>query len=190
VTTKVTDTKFLSAEQARLYELVDEQPERALKEARQLRDDGPNGIWTHLRACVLTEAGRAARDSPAIEDGIAIFRKLLASKPDDPMVAYNLANALGALASLDQTKLPDRYLETAALRLESRALYGSSAKSLRRKDARIATQCLTNVGHALDYSFRWIEAFARSWPHGSLHLHPRKCLPLEHERKHASRAAA
>lgn len=159
MTTQAADIKLLKAEQTRLYAMMEAQPDRALIEARQLRDDGPDGMWTQLRGCVLAEAGRAAKDKQAIADGLAIFRKALAGKPDDPMAAYNLANALGALAVLDQTKLPERYLQTAALRLESRALYGSSAKALRKKHAEIATQCLTNVANALDYAFRWIEAF-------------------------------
>ncbi len=159
MTTEATDIHRLNSEQIRLYQIMETDPVRALTEAKGLHDDGPGGMWTQLRGCVLAEAGGASNDKRPIEEAIAIFRAALARKPDDPMVAYNLANALGTLARLDKTDLPKRYLQTSALRLESRALYGSAAKALRKKHARTATQCLTNVGSALDYAFRWIEAF-------------------------------
>jgi hypothetical protein len=153
------DVEALRAEQTRLYNLMEIDAKQALAEARQLHNDGPGGMWMQLRGCVLTEAGGSSHDEKAVKEGIAIFRAASASKPDDPMVAYNLANALAALAGIDGTKLPERYLQTAGLRLESRALYGSASKALRRKHPSLATQCLTNVGNALDYAFRWIEAF-------------------------------
>jgi tetratricopeptide (TPR) repeat protein len=153
------DIALLKAEQTRLYGMTDADPAMALREARRLRDDGPHGMWTQLRACVLTEAGSASKNKKAVEEGTEIFRIALAAKPDDPMVAYNLANALSALAKLDGTKHPQSYLQTAGLRLESRALYGSAAMAFRKKSPKMATQCLTNVGNALDHAFRWIEAF-------------------------------
>src|SRR5262249_36621159 len=106
----------------------------------------------------LTDAGTASKNRDAVDEGIRIFRAFLAASPSAPTAAYNLANALEGLTRMDPTPAPDWYRSTANLRAEARALLGGAAPLLRKAHRGLASQCLTNLGNALDRAFRWIEA--------------------------------
>jgi hypothetical protein len=89
-------------EAARLHALMDQDPAQAVTEARALSSDAPVGavLFTGLKAGVLVDAGSAANDKQAIEDGIALFRGLLAKHPEEGGAHYNLGNGLGRVNTI------------------------------------------------------------------------------------------
>jgi tetratricopeptide (TPR) repeat protein len=143
-------------ERARLLELLNTDAAAAIREARALAHVDNN--WKLLRAVILCDAAIQAKDASAAEESVAIFSELHRVASDDGGLTYNLANALSRKAQLDEPKGADWYLRTAALRRTARLLYGESAKALQAKDARLASQVMTNLGTSLDAAHRWMEA--------------------------------
>ena len=105
-------------EAVRLHALMDRDPRQAIQEARALSSDTPVGgvLFTGLKAGVLIDAGASAGDKQAIEEGIALFRGLSATRPDEGGYHYNLGNGLAALAVQEEYTGLDWYLSTASLR--------------------------------------------------------------------------
>ena len=154
-----TGLKLFGLEQARLQSLVDEDPVKALKEARALSSDKPVGgvLFTGLKAGILIDAGSCAKDKQAIEDGIALFKGLVTASPKQADFHYNLGNGLVALADLEPYTGYDWYLITAATRREGRSNFQQAISS--DNNHRIVSVALTNLGSALWKAHRWAEAY-------------------------------
>jgi hypothetical protein len=144
-------------ERGRLVELLNTDAAAAIREARALTPVDNN--LKLLRAVTLCDAAAHAKDATAAAESVALFSELHHLVPDDGGLTYNLANAISCQAQLDEPKGADWYLRTATLRRKARALYGESAKTLEEKDARLASQVMTNLGNSLGAAHRWIEAF-------------------------------
>lgn len=140
-----------------LTELLDRNPAEAVVRARKLPVD--RAQWRQLRATILCDAGRVMGDVGAVDEATRIFSDLRERLPDNGGISYNLANALASRAQLDPAELPDWYLATGSVRREARALFAEAASKLEPTNPPLASQALTNLGHALDAAFRWIEAF-------------------------------
>jgi tetratricopeptide (TPR) repeat protein len=141
----------------RLAALMNENPTAAVAEARAIKSRDAN--WMQLRATALCDAGAAIRDSVAVAEAAEIFARLRDQFPENGGLAYNLANALAASATLDRTSRPDWYLVTADARRRGRAHLGQAAEAIGRDDSALASQAMTNLGNSLDAAYRWIEAF-------------------------------
>jgi tetratricopeptide (TPR) repeat protein len=144
---------------AKLESLVDDDPAKAIEEARALSADKSIGgtFFTSLKACILIDAGSRAKNKPAIEEGITLFKKLLAKSPKQADLHYNLGNGLLALADLEPYAGYEWYLTTAEARREGRsslqrAISGNNSLQLR-------SIALTNLGNALWKAQRWAEAY-------------------------------
>lgn len=162
MTTEPTETRTkgkaeFTRARARLVDLLNTDAVAAIREARTLTVDDNN--WKLLRAVILCDAAAHAKDLSAAAESVALFTELRQLAPDNVALAYNLANAISCQAQLDEPKGADWYLRTAMLRRGARALYGESARALQAKDARLASQVMTNLGNSLDAAHRWIEAF-------------------------------
>ena len=77
--TDIIDLDAFKHEQLSLYSLMDDNPAKAIEEARSLNSDTPvkGVLYTGLKAGVLIDAGSSAKDKKAIEEGVALFRRLL-----------------------------------------------------------------------------------------------------------------
>jgi hypothetical protein len=144
---------------ARLHALMDQDPKQAITEARALSSDTPVGgvLFTGLKAGVLIDAGTCANDKEAIEEGIALFRRLSATRPDEADHHYNLGNGLAALAGEEKYTGFDWYLNTASLRQEARNEFQRAASSQKRDD--LVAVALTNLGNSFSQAHRWVEAY-------------------------------
>ena len=98
--TDIIDLDAFKHEQVRLHSLMDDNPAKAIEEARSLPSDTPvkEVLYTGLKAGVLIDAGSSAKDKQAIHEGVALFRRLLSESPKDAALHYNLGNGLAALA--------------------------------------------------------------------------------------------
>lgn len=134
--------------------LLDASPLEAVALARELPQTDPN--WLLLRATILCDGGFAIADISAVDEAIEIFDKLL---PLNPVLPYNLANALSRRAQLDQPYGLEWYLRTAAIRSRARALNWMAANQLEDEDPILASQVVTNLGNDLEAAHRWLEAF-------------------------------
>ena len=146
-------------EAARLHALMDQDPAQAVTEARALSSDAPVGavLFTGLKAGVLVDAGSAANDKQAIEDGIALFRGLLAKHPEEGGAHYNLGNGLAALADHEKYTGLDWYLRTSSLRHEARREFQRAVSSPKPGDT--VAVALTNLGNSFSRAHRWVEAY-------------------------------
>lgn len=147
-------------EAARLHALMDRDPGQAIQDARALSSDGPVGgvLFTGLKAGVLIDAGTCASDRQAIEEGIALFRGLSATRPEESALHYNLGNGLAALADQERYTGLDWYLSTAALRHEARSEFQRAVCSPKSGNA-LAAVALTNLGNSFSRAHRWVEAY-------------------------------
>jgi tetratricopeptide (TPR) repeat protein len=143
----------------RLHTLIDEDPARAVHEARALSSDIPaRGVtFASLKAAVLIDAGSSDGDKQAIEDGVILSRQLATANPKQPILHYNLGNGLFALADLEPYAGYDWYLTTAATRREGRAELQQAISS--NQNHGILSVALTNLGNALWKAYRWVEAY-------------------------------
>jgi len=144
---------------ARLESLINENPGKAVDEARSLSSDTPAGgvLLTGLKASFLVDAGSRCRDKPAVAEGVDLFRRLLDSDPKDANLHYNLGNGLVALAEQEPYTGFDWYLTTADLRREARSCF---QRAVSLDDARdVSSVSLTNLGNALWKAHRWAEAY-------------------------------
>ena len=157
--TAIIDLDAFDRERKRLQSLLDGNPEKAIEEARSLPSETPvKGLfYTSLKAGVLIDAGSLVKDKQAIEEGIALFRKLLANSPKETSFHYNLGNGLAALADQEACTGNAWYLATAAIRSEARS-HLQKAISLGNKATALST-AFANLGNALIKAHRWAEAY-------------------------------
>ena len=157
--TEIIDLDAFKHEQVRLHSLMDDNPIRAIEEARVLPSDTPvkGVLYTSLKAAVLIDAGSSAKDKQAIEEGIALFRRLLSESPEGANFHYNLANGLMALADLQPYAGSTWYLDTAAIRSEGRSHLQKAISS--KDNAPVLSTAFANLGNALIKSHRWVEAY-------------------------------
>jgi hypothetical protein len=140
--------------------LVENEPVKAIEEARALRADeilGAPGIDGY-RAGILIDAGFLAKDRRAIEEGNLILRRLLGDRDRTAGRVdwlYNLANGIRYLNEDpgDQSS----FLNAALARQEARALYARASDQTDYSD--IATRAQTNLANTLLESDRWLEAY-------------------------------
>jgi tetratricopeptide (TPR) repeat protein len=142
-----------------LYELLDDNPQRAIDAARSLAPDDilDASLIDGLKAGLLIDAGIEGQNQPAVQEGVAIFQRLLANAPDRGDTQYCLANGLTALADFVPFAGPEWYLKTADMRREARRLYQYAGAQAPTSD--IKAQALTNLGNALLKAYRFVEAY-------------------------------
>lgn len=157
--TDIIDLDAFNHEQLRLHSLMDDDPAKAIEEARLLPSDRRvKGIfYTCLKAGVLIDAGSSAKNKQAIEEGIALFRKLVSESPEEAGFRYNLANGLLALADLQPYAGSTWYLDTASIRSEARSHLEKAISS--KDNAPVISTAFANLGNALIRSHRWVEAY-------------------------------
>ena len=114
-------------------------------------------FYTCLKAGVLIDAGSSAKNKQAIEEGIALFRKLVSESPEEAGFQYNLANGLLALADLPPYAGSTWYLDTASIRSEARSHLEKAISS--KDNAPVISTAFANLGNALIRSHRWVEAY-------------------------------
>lgn len=146
-------------ERMRLHSLMDGNPFKAIEEARSLPSDSPvkGLLYTSLKAAVLIDAGSVAKDKQAIEQGIALFRRLLAKSPKEASFHYNLANGLMALGGQRPYTGNIWYLDTASIRSEGRSHLQKAISS--GNNAPVLSTAFANLGNALIKAHRWVEAY-------------------------------
>lgn len=145
--------------QTRLGSLVDNDPAKAVREARALSSDIPVGgvLLTALKAGILVDAGSCLGDKAAVAEGIGLFKRLVEECPEDASMHYNLGNGLVALADQEAYKDVDWYLITADTRREARACLGRAVSLDHERN--VSSVALTNFGNALWKAHRWAEAY-------------------------------
>ncbi|HEY1800978.1 MAG TPA: LA2681 family HEPN domain-containing protein [Terriglobales bacterium] len=156
---KPSGLKLFEEVTARLHGLVDEDPIRAIQEASALSSDKPVGgiFLTSLKASILVDAGSCAKDKQAIEDGIRLFKELLAKNPKQADFQYNIGNGFIALADQENYGGCDWYLTTATTRRDARNHFQQAISS--ENNDSILSIALTNLGNALAKAHRWVEAY-------------------------------
>ena len=157
--TAIIDLDAFKHEQVRLHSLMDDNPTKAIEEARSLPSDTPvkGVLYTGLKAGVLIDAGSSAKDKQAIQEGVALFRRLLSESPKDAALHYNLGNGLAALAEQYPSTTNKWYLDTRNIRRKAR---GHLQKAISAKDnAAVRSTAFTNLGNALLRAHRWVEAY-------------------------------
>jgi LA2681-like HEPN len=157
--TDIIDLDAFKHEQLRLHSLMDDNPMKAIEEARSLPSDTPikGVLYTSLKAGVLVDAGSSVKDKQAIEEGIALFRRLLSESPKSASFHYNLGNGLMALADQQPYTGSTWYLDTASIRSEGRSHLQKAISS--EDNAPVLSTAFTNLGNALVRAHRWVEAY-------------------------------
>jgi len=150
---------MVKREGARLYSLIDQDPERAIQQARALLSDHPVDKvgFTVLAGSVLIDAGAGSNNRQAIEQGVALFRGLNVVQPEEGGHHYNLANGLSALVNQEKFTGAEWYLATASLRHECRSEFQRAILSSRTGGTEAVA--FTNLGNALALAHRWVEAY-------------------------------
>jgi len=154
-----TELQEFERQRIRLGSLLDEDPAKAVEEARRLpvRSSAGQILYTSLKASTLIDAGSATGNRKAIEEGIALFESFRETDPEDAGSHYNLGNGLVALADLQPYQGFDWYLTTAEARRKARWLFQHAAS--RDTEGRILSRALTNLGNAFSRAHRWVEAY-------------------------------
>ncbi|MCR3922648.1 MAG: LA2681 family HEPN domain-containing protein [Firmicutes bacterium] len=112
-----------------------------------------------LTSGTLIDAGVAAGDIAAIDEGIVILERLVSATPEARGdIQYCLANGLSSKADFDATEYPEWYLITADIRQRARRFYQSSASN-NLTPIGIRSQAYTNLGNSLLRGFRLVEAY-------------------------------
>jgi tetratricopeptide (TPR) repeat protein len=155
----VIDLDAFRQEAMRLHALIDTDPAKAIEEARAIPYDVPikGVLYTGMKAGTLVDGGACIKDKSAIEEGVALFRKLLKNNPDKPEIHYNLGNGLIALADQQPFKGNTWYLDTAAIRREARGHLQTAISSPDSAD--VLSTAFTNLGNTLSAAHRWVEAY-------------------------------
>jgi LA2681-like HEPN len=148
----------VSAEYARLYEMLDRDPAAAIAEARRvLLRQGLGLLNTKgLCAAVLIDAGTQVADAAVVEEGVVLLREI-ESSPTTPAIALNVANGLVSLAAL-RGRRELGLLDTSAGRQEARMLFQQAAEG-GAGEPKVRSSSLTNLANQLKDSYRWIEAY-------------------------------
>lgn len=144
---------------SRLSAMLDNDPARAVREARQIDLESSDRLNAmSVRAAILVDGGAATEKQDAIEEGLELFREVYAAVPE-ANVAYNLANALVSIVGTPPhgPDWLDHQESTREQRAEARQLYWRVARD---EDAtkELRTQALTNVANQFSRSFRLGEA--------------------------------
>ncbi len=157
--TAVIDLDAFNLTRAKLHFLVDDDPAKAIEEARALPSDKPLGgiYFTSLKAGILVDAGSRAKNKEAIEEGLALFEGLLAKSPKEASHHYNLGNSLVSLADQEPYTGSTWYLRTADARRQARSHFQKAISS--RDNTAVLSTALTNLGNALLRAHRWVEAY-------------------------------
>jgi len=150
-----------------LGSLLDEDPDKAIEEARLLPAHSSAGriLYAGLKGSTLIDAGSATGNRKAIEEGIALFESLRETDPEDAGSHYNLGNGLVAIADLQPYQGFDWYLTTAEARRKARWLFQHAASCDTK--GRILSRALTNLGNASQKPIagrRPMMRTAESWP--------------------------
>ncbi|WP_157778235.1 LA2681 family HEPN domain-containing protein [Burkholderia thailandensis] len=142
-----------------LKNLLDSEASDAISHARALAAaHAGDGNLLLLVAGTLVDAGKAARDLEAVEEGIKYFETLVAGFPEHLSIAYNLANGLIARANLSWTAYPDWYLQTMHDRARARRLYAVVATA-DVVEEELRAQAHTNLAVMLADAYRYSEAY-------------------------------
>lgn len=144
---------------ATLNALIDQDPLLAIKAAHALTPDDVLNTRNinALRAGILIDAGIAANDVRAVDEGVALLQRLLDSAPNRGDLQYSLANGLAGKADLLSYSGAAWYCDTADLRRKARHLYRFAGEG--EAGSFIASQALTNLGSALIKAYRFVEAY-------------------------------
>lgn len=110
-----------------------------------------------LRGCALIDGGTRMKDSSLVENGVHLFRQLVADYPERLDFEYNLANGLSSLAENVERSGSGWYLATYATRREARTLFHNVGNAC--SDTEIKSKSLTNKANLLAQSHRWFEAY-------------------------------
>lgn len=106
----------------------------------------------------MIDAGCYAKSKRAIQEGVELFRKLLAEFPEQKAsFHYNIGNGLLALADQRAYSGNSWYLDTADTRREARNHLQQAISS--RDSSPIQSRAFTNLGNALYKAYRWVEAY-------------------------------
>ena len=147
----------LRAQAEALYTLGHADADDAIRRVRELRvEPAVASRLPGVQASLLIDIGSHAKRKDAVEEGVSLMRQLIAAHADSHECRYNLANGLVALADLDSTPWPSSLFVTRDTRREARSLLQASCRA---EDLDLAAQAFTNLGNALDRSYRWSEAF-------------------------------
>ncbi|MDA2933326.1 LA2681 family HEPN domain-containing protein [Acidobacteria bacterium AH-259-D05] len=152
----------IKGEHRRLYNILDHDPGQAITEARRLQPtaDLDSTNVESLRAAVFVDAGDELGDAHTIAEGVEILRRMRAATPELPMIAYNLANGLSALAQATKPEDQPWFLATSDLRREARQLFQQAADGADDYVLRsIRSGAYTNQANLLAQSYRWAEAY-------------------------------
>jgi hypothetical protein len=148
------------ARDAEFRSLIDRDASQAIVEARRMAPDDvlDADLTDSHRAGILIDAGARVQDKAAIDEGIAILRRLI-SREERPDRLYCLGNGLVSLSLLHPFG-EGWYWATAALRREARAAFvaasNAAAESLERE---LWGRITTNLGNALVAAHRWLEGY-------------------------------
>jgi tetratricopeptide (TPR) repeat protein len=153
------DRRFAEVD-AHLKALTDEDPTAAVEAARALVVDGilNQGSLDVLRAGNLIDAGAAARDPQAVDEGVAILERLMEAAPRRGDIQYCLANGLCAQADLAPHRGASWYLETREVRRRARSLYRLAALEPSTPPT-LAAEAHTNRANSLLRAYRFVEAY-------------------------------
>lgn len=153
----ISTTAELRAQAEELYTLGHADAADAIRRVRELRvEPALESQLPGVQAGLLIDIGSQAKKRDAVEEGVALMRQLTAALPDSDECRYNLANGLVALADLDTTPWPSWLFATRETRREARTLMAAVRST---ENLNLAAQAFTNLGNALDRSYRWSEAF-------------------------------
>lgn len=144
--------------QKRLYTILDNDPLRAIEEARAL---SPCGLMKQedvdeINACILIDGGLELREASLICEGIELLRKIKLSGHFSTTLDYNLANGLSSLAKCSPWG-PHWHNSTADIRRDARIHYEVTTNS--DISPIVKGKALTNQGNLLSQSYRWVEAY-------------------------------
>lgn len=145
---------------AYLKTLTDSDPHTAIEAARKLTSDDVLDQYNidALSSGTLIDAGTAAGDIVAVDEGVSILEQLASALPERGDIQYCLANGLSSKADFDATAYPEWYLSTADIRQKARRLYQSSTSN-HLTPSSISSQSYTNLGNSLLRAYRLVEAY-------------------------------
>lgn len=136
--------------------LIDENPNKAIEEARKLGDKYEDN---YVKSKTLIDAGSDIKDVIAISEGIEIIRKIIDEKPENRFdLNYNLGNGLYSLSLCSVSDNLDWYMHTHDVRQEARYVF-NLVRGSKIVDTEVKTQASTNFGNILNSSYRWVEAY-------------------------------
>lgn len=142
-----------------LIELIDQDPQRAIKIAQKRLSRANDELSTEVsELCgVLIDAGARVGDRSAINAGVENLKRMAGRAPDNGLVLYSLGNGHIALSDLQEFDYPSWYLHTLDERCQARQLFSKAAKCDASRWIRSAAT--TNLGNSLLKAHRYVEAY-------------------------------